>query len=165
MVPKNNNEGKNELSAKEIYSDLVQLVKHSELLRWNRFHNYLMINSILVVAWAIIYVSEQCSPIKIFVLIGICILGGISGIVWSGLGYRSCKFHNRFLKMAKELENKHITFPKKLNEKYKIMNETDEMRESLKYKIFSSWNILRIGPCCFTVFYILLLFVNLPTVM
>jgi hypothetical protein len=79
-------QGDNMVSRGELYSALVQMVNNAESISWNRFYNFLMGNSILVLAWATIYASQDRSTLTSIVLSAICVFGAGSGIVWAALG-------------------------------------------------------------------------------
>jgi len=93
------------VSAKEVYPALVQLAIHAESITWNRFYNFLMANSILVLAWATIFASSLSDrPGPKTVLAAICILGGASGVAWAGLAVRGRKFLFDFVGLAQAIE-------------------------------------------------------------
>src|SRR5207244_552336 len=86
------------------YPALIQLVVHAESISWNRLYNFLMGNSILVLAWATIYASNQDSVPTRLVLSAICVLGGLSGIAWADLGKRTRKHLDQHFDQAREIE-------------------------------------------------------------
>ena len=47
------------MTLKEVYASLVQMTISAETVSWNRFYNFLMFNTILVLAWATIWVSKD----------------------------------------------------------------------------------------------------------
>lgn len=66
-----------EITGKEIYSALVHLIIHAESITWNRFYNYLMGNSILVLAWTMVFASKVESVWVSFVMVLICVLPSV----------------------------------------------------------------------------------------
>ena len=69
------------ITDKELYPSLVQLRIHADSVTWNRFYNFLMFNSILVLAWATVYAAHP-RPIGAWaVLVAFCFFGGLSGVV------------------------------------------------------------------------------------
>ncbi len=85
------------ISPKVIYSGLLSLVIHAEAVRWNRFNNFLMVNSILLLAWATIYTYKDISLMRSIVLMLISFIGLFSGLIWSGLGIRGSTFHYEYV--------------------------------------------------------------------
>lgn len=74
------------VTAKEIYPVLVQLVIYAESITWNRFYNFLMGNSILILAWATIFVSPCSKGLGgKSVLVAISLLGAASGVAWAAI--------------------------------------------------------------------------------
>jgi hypothetical protein len=76
---------------RDLHAALIQMVIHAESISWNRFYNFLMGNSILVLAWATIYGSQDRSILSSIVLSAICVFGASSGVAWAELGKRSRK--------------------------------------------------------------------------
>ncbi len=144
----------------EIYSALVQLVIHAESITWNRFYNYLTGNSILVLAWATIFSSDQRRILRSLVMVGICLLGGLSGLAWAGLGKRGRAFLNKFVDLSAGLENDSTCWPQAQMQR-KPLSIAREMREDLGYKRFGSYYLLTWGPRLFSVLYLLLLIASM----
>ena len=148
------------MNQETIYSSLIQMVGHSESTTWNRFYNYLMANSILILAWATLYSIEKSNISAKIVMSSICILGGISGPFFSCLAARGRKFLNNYVDLGCKLENDTILWSMNLND-YKILNKLVYWRDNLPYKKASSHYILIVGPGLFTVFYIVLFIVSI----
>ena len=93
------------ITPSQIYQAFVQLVAHSESISWNRFNNFLIVNSVLVLAWATVFVSDRASsvPGKI-VMIFICVFGVLTGISWAGLGRRGRWYVNEYKKRVERIE-------------------------------------------------------------
>ena len=148
------------ISAKEVYSALVQLVIHAESITWDRFNNFLMGNSILVLAWATIFVSTTDSRMTTFVLSAICILGVLSGPAWAALGARGRKYHDNYVKLASNIEIDPTCWPIELD-KNRPSEKTKEIRDASPSRWSSSRFLLQAGPWCFTALYIVLLVASL----
>ena len=147
-------------SAKDVYSALVQLVIHAESITWNRFNNFLMGNSILVLAWATVFVSTTHSCMTTFVLSAICILGVLSGPAWAALGARGRKYHDKYVALASNMETDSTCWPGELD-KHKPFAQTEDIRGTLPNRWSTSYFLLQAGPWCFAILYIVLLVASL----
>jgi len=96
-----------EIQISAIYAALVNLVGQAESVSWARFNNFLVFNSILLLAWATL-VAGQDFPVRNIVLKLICFVGMGGGILWSVLGYRGRSFHNLYVLKAKDFEEKFV---------------------------------------------------------
>ncbi len=148
------------MSSKELYPSLVQMIIHAENITWNRFYNFLVFNTILVLSWTTVWTATNAPQSRPVVLVSICILGSLSGIFWAALGYRGRAFLSEFMNMAKEFEADSSVWPKDL-EKYKHATKAIELRDSLCYSWAGSRVLLIGGPLIFTVIYGILLVVSL----
>ena len=111
-----------------VYKSLVNLGMHSENVRWNRFNNFLVFNSILILSWATVWSKDLSGSLIVF-LVFICVLGGVSGILWSILGCRGSKAVRAFMDMAGDLEKEVILWPTQLV-KYKPATLSNGLRDS-----------------------------------
>lgn len=141
------------VSDKETHSAIVQLVTHAESTSWNRFHNFLIANSILVLAWVTIYVSSSRSPMVTHVLVAICVLGVLSGVFWAALGYRGRKFTDGYIELGTSIEEG--------IEGHKPLTESKNLRDTLPCGWSGSRYIVAVGPLIFALFYILLVVASL----
>ena len=141
------------VSDREIYSAIVQLVTHAESTSWNRFHSFLIANSVLVLAWVAIYVSSARSPMVTHVLVAICVLGFLSGVFWAALGYRGRRFADRYIELGTQIE--------KGIEGHGPLTESKSLRDTLPYGWSGSRYILAFGPLIFALFYVLLVVASL----
>jgi len=148
------------MTAKELYPSLVQMIIHAENITWNRFYNFLMFNTILVLSWATLWTAASSSQSRLVVLIAICILGSISGIFWAALGYRGRAFLSEYMNIAKELEADPAVWAEDL-EKYRQVTKALTLRDSLCYSWAGSRVLLIGGPLTFTVLYVVMLVVSL----
>src|SRR5689334_16945598 len=98
------------VTSKDLYPSLVQMITHAENISWNRFNNFLMFSTILILSWATVWVANSPQSRMMF-LVAICILGGLSGVFWAALGYRGRSFLSAYLKMAADLEADSAVWP------------------------------------------------------
>lgn len=90
---------------KDVYDIYCRLVIHSESISWQRFHNFLVINSILILAWATLF-KDDATPSKIakLVMTGIPFIGMLTTLAWAGLGDRGRKYLDAYKEKAKRIE-------------------------------------------------------------
>ena len=105
----------------QVYDVLASLVMHSEQVRWTRLSNLLVVNSILVVAWAAVFAGTSGFPYKPFLLTLLCLPGTVFGVLWAFLGSRSSKYLDDFHNKAEELEN---GFPEQQARPFQLSEET-----------------------------------------
>ena len=150
---------------KEVYKSFVDLAMHAENVTWNRFSNFLLFNSILILSWATVWGNSLLES-RIVFLAAICFLGAVSGIVWAVHGYRGRTAVYTFLNMAKEFENsKEIEnglslWPKELK-KYKPATEAARLRDSFASKWAGSRTLVVGWPLLFTGLYAVMLAITL----
>jgi hypothetical protein len=144
------------VSRGELYAALVQMVNNAESISWNRFYNFLMGNSILVLAWATIYASQDRSTLTSIVLSAICLFGASSGIVWAALGKRSREYVETYFKQAIDLEQDLKTWDEAgISNSWKPFSATQTIRQ--KASSFStSVFVLTWMPLAFSALYLLL---------
>ncbi len=146
---------------KELYLLLHPHIQHAENVSWNRFNNYLLFNSIMLLAWVALYTKESVDLPDALVLTTIPALGIISGVFWAGLGYRGRKFLNKFVDLGVILEESMVQSDNWPNDKVKPCQTIKDMRDStLPCKWAGSFFILVIGPTLFSALYVLLLIVS-----
>ena len=77
-----------------VYSVISEHWVHSEQIRWTLLSNFLTANSILLVAWATIYVADGRPPpwARTCVLVAFASAGLFLSLVWVGIVLRSSKF-------------------------------------------------------------------------
>ena len=146
---------------KELYILLHPHIQHAENVSWNRFNNYLLFNSIMLLAWVSLYTKEPLDPREVLVLATIPVLGIISGVFWAGLGYRGRKFLNTFIDLGTILEESMVQSDNWPNDKVKPCKSIKDMRDStLPCKWAGSFFILVYGPTLFSLLYVLLFIVS-----
>ena len=93
------------IDEKDMYTTFFQLVLHSESISWSRFNNLLIINSILILAWATIFASNSSSRLASkIVMVVICALGILSSVAWADLGKRGREYLDAYKNKAKSIE-------------------------------------------------------------
>lgn len=155
----------NRISNRELYSAQIQLIIHAETTSWNRLYNFLMGNTILVLAWATIYASSHRSLVADLVLSAICIMGGVSGIAWSQLGVRSRRILNKYMKQASAIECDSAAWEHGVKSASKPITPTLSFNAEASEKgVTCNWKrygtssyLLKCTPCAFTAFYVALL--------
>ena len=90
-----------------IYDSYRELVIHSEVISWGRFQNLLIINSILVVAWATLFHDNDAHSWGRLVMTAITIPGILTGIAWADLGKRSRQYLDLYKAKLKAIEEHH----------------------------------------------------------
>jgi len=144
-----------------MYSCVAQFLMHAENTSWNRFYNFLMVNSILVLAWATLYNPLDLTPQRDVVLTAICILGGVSCVFWAGLGYRGRQFVNLFVEIG-QLEPATPKPPATLDSWPGLFKLIDYKIHSYSHSWAGSYYILTFGPLVFMVLYAVLLWTVFP---
>lgn len=77
----------------EVYGFLQQSTHHVEGRAATGLYNYLTANSLLVLAWATIFAGAQTSPPgKSIVMVGISVIGVLTGLQWALLGTRTWQY-------------------------------------------------------------------------
>jgi hypothetical protein len=146
-----------EVTAKEAYPALVQLVIHAESITWNRFYNFLMGNSILVLAWATIFVSPASAKTEAkAVLAAICLLGAASGIAWAALAVRGRRFLFDFVTLGQMLETGQPNWASSLKA-VKPLSKAADLRDNQAFRWAGSLYLLVLGSLAFSVLYSVML--------
>lgn len=145
----------NEISKSKIYETFSNLVIHSENVRWNRFNNLLIINSVLILAWATIFSSTKCIPSKEAVLTIICFTGIVIGLLWAWLGKRSCRYLEAFHTEAEILERLEKNY--KMPMPFEVSGRLREIARNSISKIATSTTIVIYIPIFFSIIFIFLL--------
>ncbi len=144
------------LKINTIYQAIIQLVTSAESITWSRFNNFLIANSIIILAWSSIY-NFSPSDTKEYVLIILSALGIIGSIIWLNLNLRGRKFLEEYILIGSEIENK---YGEKLDNNFLILNKTKSLAKNLPFKVSSSKYILSFWAICFLIVYILLFFIS-----
>ncbi|MBU0533344.1 MAG: hypothetical protein KJ887_00890 [Candidatus Omnitrophica bacterium] len=140
-----------------IYQALPALINGAESISWNRFNNFLLFNSILILAWATIYanINEEITTNHSFLLGGICILGLAISFIWCALGFRGRSNVDLFLKIGKAIES---NYP----EGHKPITEAAKLRDTQPFSWSGSTYILTITPLLIALLYTLFLWFSIP---
>lgn len=140
-----------------VYNSYVQLVMHSENISWNRFYNYLMAMTFLILAWATLYVATSDLLMIKVILISISVLGFVSGIIWAALGYRGRRFLHEYANKGSEIENDPSLWS---NAKFKPLTQSIFIRDNLQFGFFGSRSILVGIPLLISSLYAILFFAS-----
>jgi hypothetical protein len=143
------------LSVNDAYSAFVELVMHSETVSWNRFYNYLMAMTFLILAWATLYVQPTPTPTLKLILESISLLGVLSGLFWAALGYRGRRFLDEFAKAGSSIENDAGKWPNELNN-FRPLTSSRTLRDLIPFRFCGSIFLLTGGPLLISVLYIIL---------
>lgn len=138
----------------DIYGAVVQFVIHAENISWNRFNNFLLAASVLVIAWATLYsqASDSCGSRVIQSLI--CLLGILCGIAWAFLGARSRDYLDKYIDQGSEMEKGYD------KSAIKLFPDPPGTRPN-QFIYSSSRFLLTAVPIAFVVLYLAMLFVTL----
>ena len=138
----------------EAYSAFIGFAQHAEVNSWNRFYNFLMFNTILILAWSTIYSQNSGPRCRSVVLSLFCLVGAFSGVTWSFLGDRGRKYLTYFLEQA-------AAFESKLPESHKVCTQALKTRDVLRFRRFGSYGHLVYWPWGFVAVYVVLLLVSI----
>lgn len=136
------------------YSTYVGFAQQAEVNSWNRFYNFLMFNTILILAWATVYGQVTRPHCARLVLAVFCVFGGASGATWSFLGRRGREYGTFFLEHASEFE-------KNIPDKQRVCTEVLRERVKLPHRYLGSFVHLVWWPWGFVGLYVLLFIVSL----
>lgn len=137
------------------YSTLAQLVTSAEAITWNRFNNFLVSNTILMMAWATVYAGNKTSSMSMMVLVVMTVVGFTTCPMWAALGSRGRGFLKAYIQLGSLIEDDNNLWPKEFD-KYKPFKKTEELREELPWNQFGSFFILTFIPWLFAVLYLAL---------
>ena len=139
----------------ETYQALVVAVQHAEDVSWNRFNNYLFVNSIIILAWATVWSNIDLSPDRAGLLVLMAALGLFSGVVWSGLGYRGRTFLLKYNEAGLVLDAKLRRLSGSGGDSG-YFTICDEQRRGLPFSTCSSFPTVVHGPLLINWFYVYL---------
>lgn len=94
------------LSPEVLYQASVSLTVHSDALSWNRLYTLLTANSITLLTWATIFVSQLPNTIRGQVSFFMALPGLILSTAWAPFGSRNRRLHRRWADFYAELERK-----------------------------------------------------------
>ena len=135
----------------QVYSLLASAVTHSEQVRWTRLNTLLVVNSILVVAWAAVFAGTQDFAHKSWLLTLLCLPGVVFGVLWAFLGSRSSRYLEAFHRKAEEIETR---FPQ---DQIKLFHLSEKIREPVRKgfkRLTSSEWIVTWVPIAFSILFL-----------
>lgn len=145
------------MNKSQIYNLLTSHVNNSEQIRWMRFNTLLVVNSILILAWAAVFSIKPDFAYKPILLTVLCIPGFISGILWSFLGKRSSNYLDTFYKSAKGMEEE---FPNEVCQPFHLIDDKREQsKKGLRVLTTSEWIVTWI-PIIFSTLFLYLIFIS-----
>lgn len=80
---------------------------HADQMRWTILYNFLVGNTILLVAWSTLFAALLQKPSSLgvrIVLIGLCLVGLIGSLVWFLLEGRANRFSEKYFQAGLRLE-------------------------------------------------------------
>jgi hypothetical protein len=88
---------------RDVYETYCKLLMHSEVITWQRFHFFLVINSVLLLAWVTLF-RDARTLAGTLVMTAIPTIGALAAIAWADLGDRGRKYLDAFKEKAKRIE-------------------------------------------------------------
>ena len=92
-----------------IYSAGSNQWVHAEQMRWTILYNFLVGNTIVLLAWSTLFAALVQKPSSLgvrIVIIGLCLVGFIGSVVWALLEHRANRFAERYFLAGLELERR-----------------------------------------------------------
>lgn len=138
------------VDGKTVYQVLDSLHAQSEQMRWTRLNTLLALNSILLVAWAVVFGVESV-PYKWILLAVLALFGMVLSVLWSFAGRRSSVYVKSFKDLAIRMEKR---FPGTLPRPYhQIENVLDSWkRKRWSFLTASKWLVTWV-PIIFAVIF------------
>lgn len=144
---------------REVYSAFVQLVMHAESTSWNRFYNYLMATTILILSWATLFTNDPDKTSPKIILISICLIGIISGVLWAALGYRGRRFLNEYSNAGANIERNSELWQGEL-QNLAPLTLSRELRDRLPFRYAGSLYLLTGVPMVFSLLFVIMLIIS-----
>jgi len=148
------------IEGKDLYAAITQHVANAEQVSWSRFNNFLMSNSIFILAWATLYTANPIPAHTRLILSTVCIVGVLSSVVWAGLGYRGRKNVNLFLGLGRQVELDSKCTSAELFGLGPCDNAI-KLRDSIHYRWAGSFWVLSFGSLVYALLYFVLLYASL----
>ncbi|HZF20485.1 MAG TPA: hypothetical protein VE008_12350 [Burkholderiales bacterium] len=148
------------LTIRELYNAQVAYINAAEAITWFRFNTFLIVNSVLLLTWSVIYGPAVASgkmlgaPASV-VLTVVSMIGILGGIFWSELGRRGRETQKEFVRQAQCVEMKGDYWDREYDPRLKPIWETERIREKGP-KWGTSTSILRRTPLAFSVVHTIL---------
>jgi hypothetical protein len=138
-------------STTEIYGMLATLALHSETVRWTRVNTLLVVDSILLAAWAGLFAGTNAFLGKETLLALLCVPGVILGVLFAWLGWRSSEYMDDFHYAAHEMEKQ---FPPALPRPFHISESRRETVRKSLVRFTSSKLMVAAIPLVFAVLFL-----------
>jgi len=125
---KNNTHNLDEYKFKEnYYPTAIKLLENEVCFNWQRLSCFLITNSIVFAAWAIILAEMSYPPKTLLILIGL--LGLVFSILWRSAAIRGNKFHFFWLEKLRKFEEDKIPEPE-----YRIFIPFEDLTKGRRVK-------------------------------
>ncbi len=135
-----------------VYQLLPTLIGNAESISWNRFNNFLLFNSILILAWTTIYAKAEWPHL---LLSSLSVVGLVISFVWCALGLRGRNNVNLFLKIGKNIESTH-------QGDIKPLTDAVNLRDTQSFSWSGSIYVLTMTPLLIALLYTLFLWLSIP---
>lgn len=89
-----------------VYDSLRAFYAHEEQERWSSLYNYLMASTILLLAWATVFVATTTLPRRTIVLALLASSGIVLSILWILFGARVNSFVEEYRRVGETLEER-----------------------------------------------------------
>lgn len=148
------------MKASTVYEVIAHTAVASEALMWARFYNYLMANSILLLAWATLYAPDiKARPRGVAVALGLLSLAGVFlGLVSAAMGHRGRKGTDVWLREGQRLECR-ADWPKELDSS-RVFHRALALRHEIPFALSGSTYVLPGIPLAFSLIFGVLFFLS-----
>jgi hypothetical protein len=151
---------KGRISNDELHNSITQLLTNAESISWNRFNNYLISITLLLLVWAAIFINSTC--LGKLLLIVIAAFGLLVSFAWICVGYRSRAYVDLFIEIGCALESKCCNDENNTIQPISdLKNLNKETVRKIAIKRWTSWArstlILTVTPSCFAFLFLILI--------
>jgi hypothetical protein len=156
---------------KDKYGAVIQLIVGTEAMAWNRFYNYLVVASVLLLAWFTIY--SQATPGEFqdaregqviqlqrprgapLIMTVMSALGAFGGFAWACLGWRGRVFMGRYVELGRRIED--AVEADKPGQDIRPCHEREQLRDTVGFSLIGSFYLLVVIPGLIGLLFLLLL--------
>ncbi len=143
----------------EMYSSLASHITNAEQVSWNRFNNFLLFNSVLILGWFALNAATTAVEQQPLLLAVSSCIGIISGLIWAGLGIRGRNNVHAILELGSRIECPDGNPPP--DAPLPPFSKLKALRDSQPFKFCGSRYVLAFGPLLLSCFHVLLLWLSL----
>jgi hypothetical protein len=148
-----------------VYSAASDHWIHAEQMRWTILYNFLVGNTILLVAWSTLYsalLQKSSLGVRI-VLIGLCVAGFFGSVVWVFLEQRANRFTEQYFQAGLSLEQQLRYLP--MSEASPVENARGPFAANDQHRAaggaIKTHVVVIVVPTAFALIYVLLLVVSI----